>query len=134
MSNNEWIRIINHLVGTPFEWGARGPVAYDCWGLVVEVMRLAGRPVPGDWTTEDAVSASKIMEGQIASPLWVRTHDTPEPLDVVAMSTHRLIHHVGVATPFGILTTTRELGAVHEIESKLRQQGYRRLEYYRWAG
>lgn len=134
MTNTEWVRVINHLVGMPFEWGARGPTAYDCWGLVAEVSRLAKRPIPGNWSAEDVAAASRIMTAQIALPSWSLVCGDPEPFDVVAMSTHRVIHHVGVATPFGILTTTKELGAIHESENRLRQQGYQRLEYYRWVG
>lgn len=134
MNNTEWIKIINHLVGSPFEWGGRGPVAYDCWGLVAEVLRLAGLPVPGNWEAEDGAAASRIMTAQIASPSWSLVYGAPEPFDVAAMSTHKAIHHVGIVTPFGILTTTKELGAVHDTESRLRQQGYQRLEYYRWVG
>lgn len=134
MNNTEWIKIINHLVGSPFEWGGRGPVAYDCWGLVIEVLRIAGHPIPGYWIAHDQARAAKIMEEQVALSSWSLVSGSPEPFDVAAMSRNRVVHHVGIVTPFGILTTTKELGAVHESEAKLRQQGHQRLEYYRWVG
>lgn len=34
------------LIGRPFEFGARGPEAYDCWGLVMAVSRRFGRELP----------------------------------------------------------------------------------------
>lgn len=36
----------NRLLGKPFEWGARGPYAYDCLGLMIECHRILGRPFP----------------------------------------------------------------------------------------
>jgi cell wall-associated NlpC family hydrolase len=39
------------LVGAPFEHGARGPRAFDCWGLVLELRRRLGLPLPPDFAT-----------------------------------------------------------------------------------
>lgn len=39
------------LIGLPFERGARGPAAFDCWGLVLEMRRRLGLPVPPDFAT-----------------------------------------------------------------------------------
>ena len=30
------------LIGKPFRYGARGPVEYDCWGLLQELLRRQG--------------------------------------------------------------------------------------------
>jgi cell wall-associated NlpC family hydrolase len=40
--------ICTGLVGLPFQAGARGPAAFDCWGLVLELRRRLGLPVPPD--------------------------------------------------------------------------------------
>ena len=40
---------INDLVGKPYLRGARGPAAFDCWGLVLELARRCALPVPADW-------------------------------------------------------------------------------------
>jgi hypothetical protein len=74
-----------------------------------------------------------MMEGQIATPAWRRL-ETPEPGAVVALSTHRRIHHVGVCTPFGVLHATKGFGARVESEAILKATGYRRIEYYQWVG
>lgn len=37
---------LNDLIGKPYKDNGRGPDAYDCWGLCMEVMRRAGRDLP----------------------------------------------------------------------------------------
>jgi hypothetical protein len=37
---------VQDLVGKPYAHGARGPDAYDCWGLCVEVYRRRGIDLP----------------------------------------------------------------------------------------
>ena len=37
---------LNDLIGRPYKEGARGPVAFDCWGLVLEVSKRAGIELP----------------------------------------------------------------------------------------
>jgi cell wall-associated NlpC family hydrolase len=37
---------INDLLGLPYKRGARGPNAYDCYGLCIEVCRRAGVILP----------------------------------------------------------------------------------------
>jgi hypothetical protein len=108
---------------------------------VLEVRRAIGLPVPREWETwttdtqESRTEASDLMEDQIALPFgpWLRV-DIPVDGDIVAMSSHKKIHHVGVFTPFGILNTTRQLGVTLDQPERLRDMGYKRIEYYRWAG
>lgn len=40
---------LSELVGRPYAPGARGPAAFDCWGLVLEVRRRLGLPLPPDF-------------------------------------------------------------------------------------
>lgn len=52
------------LVGRPFVMGARGPDAYDCYGLVREMFRRTGKQVP-DYSTErrDVATIAQILSG-----------------------------------------------------------------------
>jgi cell wall-associated NlpC family hydrolase len=54
------------LPGTAFERGARGPESFDCWGLVLEVRRRLGLPLPPDFVsgtlTRDEIRA--LFHGQ----------------------------------------------------------------------
>jgi cell wall-associated NlpC family hydrolase len=42
---------LRDLVGVPYERGARGPAAFDCWGLVLEVRRRLQLPAPPDYAS-----------------------------------------------------------------------------------
>jgi|SRR6185436_16231995 len=42
---------LEDLIGAPFSAGARGPDAYDCWGLVIALRRQLGLPIPPDYAT-----------------------------------------------------------------------------------
>jgi cell wall-associated NlpC family hydrolase len=131
-TRDDWADLIRPLLGAPFAWGGRGPEAYDCWGVVAAVLTGLGRPVPGDWISDQA-GACRIMEAEVRSPRW-RHLLSPITGAVVAMSTRQAIHHVGIVTPFGILTTTEALGVIVAPEGTLRRQGYHRIEYYQWVG
>lgn len=129
----DWDAIAAGLVGTPFKWGARGPDAQDCWGLVAKAYEVAGVGVPGNWLAETQDEASDMMDGQVRDGMWKRL-DAHQPGAVVALSSHKRIHHVGLRLTRGrILHTTRKLGAVITTELALRTAGYRRIEDYVWA-
>jgi cell wall-associated NlpC family hydrolase len=42
---------LNDLIGRPYRFGARGPAAFDCWGLVLEVRRRLELVTPPDFAT-----------------------------------------------------------------------------------
>jgi cell wall-associated NlpC family hydrolase len=139
IAEQEWAVVVNRLVGKPFKWSGRGPDAFDCWGLVIEARRSLGLPVGIDWETWVAegetprIESSEMMEVQTRSPTWEVTH-TPEPGDIVALSSRHAIHHVGVLTPFGILNSVRGLGATLASPARLKTMGYTRIEYFKWVG
>lgn len=142
ISDQEWVKIVCGLVGKPFQWNARGPDAYDCWGLVITARQAVGLDTPNAWSewllseSEAGVNGKEscmLMEAQIERPVWLRV-DNPTPGDIVVMSTHKLIHHVGLYTPFGVLNTTRQMGVTVDTLFRLRDLGYKRIEYYQWVG
>lgn len=51
------------LVGKPFAWHGRGPVEYDCWGLLRECMLRAGvRDIPDYRScTEGVINATTML-------------------------------------------------------------------------
>jgi cell wall-associated NlpC family hydrolase len=136
-----WSNICRALVGRPFVWAGRGPEGFDCWGLVLEARRRAGLPAPADIATpeggrvlrEDLAAVPPVIEAEVASGRW-RQVLAPTAGDVVALSRHLRLHHVGVWTPVGILHTLPKRGAHLERLMRLQRAGYGRIEYYRWAG
>lgn len=129
-----WEEIVKGELGKPFLWNGRGDDAYDCWGLVMRVYRLLGRPglVSWSWADEGKGAVAEVLEGEFGSPQWHRT-DSPVPGDVATLSGNGRPHHVGVVTPFGILHTTKRHGAVVAKESALKAVGYKMIEYYSWV-
>lgn len=64
------------LLGKPFRYKARGPDAYDCYGLAMEVCRRAGIILP-EWESvcERAAIHSEIQKGKHL----FRELDSPRP-------------------------------------------------------
>ena len=57
-------------LGKPYLWGATGPAAFDCSGLVMEAYSHAGvhlaRTSQAQWATEPHVPASRVQAGDLA--------------------------------------------------------------------
>ncbi len=52
------------LIGKPYQSGARGPNAFDCWGLVMEVSKRAGVVLPDIEVPKDEVRRGQIVSVQ----------------------------------------------------------------------
>ena len=77
---------VSDLLGKPFAWGGRGPDAYDCWGLVVEVARRAGITLPDMNHPADGELCGQIWKelcGQRMGKDFIRI-ERPEPWCLVA--------------------------------------------------
>lgn len=117
-------------LGTPYAPGARGPDAYDCWGVV-----LAERPdvcALARYRADDRREIAAHVSAELASGHWARVWP-PEPGDVVMMGTSRRLHHAGVAVEGGIKHTTPFSGVLIQSLAALRQT-YSHLEAFRWVG
>jgi hypothetical protein len=129
-----WRAAIVPLVGKPFVWGGRGPDAYDCWGAVLALYVALGysEPIEAAVTdVSDVIATIRTIKQEMDSARWERV-EVPEPLDMVALSPNKIVSHVGVVTPFGILSSTKQLGVTVDDAPRLKIL-YQRLEYYRWV-
>ena len=56
-------------LGKPYQWGATGPDAFDCSGLVMMAYRAAGidiaRTSQVQWTTEQRIPAAQVQPGDL---------------------------------------------------------------------
>ena len=56
-------------LGKPYQWGATGPDAFDCSGLVMMAYRAAGidiaRTSQVQWTTEQQIPAAQVQPGDL---------------------------------------------------------------------
>jgi len=86
------------LMDKPFRLGARGPDAYDCWGLCLEVGRRAGIEYPAVFTPPSTAEQSAAI---------ARTRDAefepierPEPWCIAAFyATPPFVDHCGIVLP-----------------------------------
>ena len=105
------------LVGKPFQWGARGPESFDCYGLVMEALRRMGRRCPDIASPEEReLVAGLALENQ---PYWTSVAERPGAVALIEVKRRidgRIrtdLSHVGVVLPFGqLLHAWHETGGV----------------------
>jgi cell wall-associated NlpC family hydrolase len=109
---------INDYIGKAYRLSARGPDAYDCWGLVMAVYRdrlgvaLPDWNVPGDAALREVVQA--VTDGHAEFTAAAMPVDEPRDFDLFAVSRSRMPHHVGLYVGGGVLHTQSNTGAVWE--------------------
>jgi cell wall-associated NlpC family hydrolase len=62
MNEQEFLDYCNQFVGLPYVWGADGPDAYDCSGLVQTLLARIGLDPEGDDTAQDLYRHFKQQE------------------------------------------------------------------------
>lgn len=87
------------LLGKPFQYGGRGPIAYDCYGLAIELQRRRGVALPDFGSAvQRHVIHRMIMDGRSS----FRQIPLPEPWCLVTFSLGRdLTSHIGVVLDDG---------------------------------
>ena len=122
-------------IGKPWVSGARGPEAFDCWGLVRHVQQhtfnrppLPEYPIPPE--NRDEVKAA--LSVATNAPEWIQL---PGPVDrcAVALSRGSECVHVGVylAADGGlVLHALERVGVVAESLARLRARGWSRVTFY----
>ena len=120
---------VNDLIGKPWQRDARGPEAYDCWGLTRAILlRMRPDAVLPDWQVEGMTRErhTAIMAG--ASEVYGDRLTEPEP---GALLLSPRAAHIAIVVDRWVITTRRKTGAVavrlHEYLTR-----YPRTEVYRW--
>lgn len=111
------------LLGKPWQKDARGPDAYDCVGLLLEVERRLGRKVPA-YASDIRVVASALADCErVTEPL---------PGDAILIRSANPRWHVAVVCGAGCMLHSREgAGVVKERYNSFPWQA--RIEgFYRW--
>lgn len=122
-------------VGLPWSLDGFGPRAFHCWGLVWHVQKEHfGREVPqyALVSPSDKLRVAREMDGAEHGGDWVEL-DEPAEGCVVGLSSHRVIHHVGVWTEAdgGLVVHSSEgKGVLAQSLSALRANGYNRITFY----
>lgn len=115
-------------VGKPYAPCARGPEAYDCWGLVWEIERRLGLELPWFPVSASVAQCVRAIAGDRAN--WEQVGEPAEG-DVVGLSYSDVLHHVGVWIAGGCLHALEGAGVCHDDRSGLLRNGWRRIEFYR---
>ena len=127
---------LSTLIGLPWIAGARGPEAYDCWGLFLAVQRQHfGRDLPE--IPVDALDLRAVLDAFIAHPERQRWQpvSAAEEGDAVLMRQSRYPVHIGVWLAIdggGVLHAVRHAGVVFQTLAALDAHGWRIEGYYRF--
>lgn len=104
-------RLYIDLIGKPWLRGARGPEAYDCLGLVLEVARRLGRPLPA-YVSDAAELHRQLAEGGAALG-GLPEIDGPEPGAVALL--RGLPAHLGIMLDrYWMLHSVEGIGCLRE--------------------
>lgn len=121
------------LLGKPFEYGGRGPDAFDCYGLAVELCRRAGITLPDYASDPDpAFQGNGFLHG--AEHYFDRVTQ-PGPLDIILFQVMpRYITHCGVYVGHGRFVHILQKTSVtcEELASPVWQ--HRQRGVYRFRG
>ena len=125
---------LTKLIGLPWIAGARGPAAYDCWGLFLAVQRdHFGRELPE--IPVDALDLRAVLDAFTAHPERQRwqTVSQPQEGDAVLMRQSRYPVHIGVWLDIdggGVLHAVRHAGVVFQTLPALEAHGWRIEGFY----
>ncbi len=131
---SHWAR---QYLGTPWESGAVGPDAYDCWGLVRVILRQRYDievPMVPDADTESILQVASSMLATTRRDYW-QQEKTPHEGDVVTLGKARYPSHCGIwidADGGGVLHCERGSGVCFSKIDDLRLFGWGLIEYYRY--
>jgi cell wall-associated NlpC family hydrolase len=133
---------IENYIGKPFRSGARGPDAYDCWGLVIDVYRrLYGIDLPDFDIAATAVhQIAGAIASQAAAPQWARIAPaaplpTPCVAVLAAVPGHpNLVTHCAVHIGGGRLLHALESTGVSIITPRHPYWQPKLRGFYLWTG
>ena len=127
---------VNDFIGMPYQEGARGPDAFDCYGLVAAVFRaLRGVELP-DWyqTAPGPQWASRAISvalcGEVAGGRTEKVTE-PEDFDIAIVGSMFRAHHVGVVIDGGVLHASKAFGSAWHPHRRFAAL-YPLVEFYRW--
>lgn len=124
--------IISDLMFARYEEGARGPEAFDCFGLFAELCRRSGTPIPDHPTPADRKQC-QIEINNFFDACWQRL-DTPEVGCAVALRFGPWVSHLGMVLEGGKFIHANQIAGV-TVESLDDAQWCRRIAgFYRYGG
>ena len=126
----------NEYIGLPYREGARGPEAFDCYGIVATVFEAARgirlpdwyQSAPGPQGASRAISAA--LAGEVDGGRSVPVSD-PQDWDIAVVGSRLRPHHVGLYVEGGVLHASRQFGSSWHPLTRFKML-YPHTEFYRW--
>lgn len=127
---------LDAYIGLPYREGARGPDAFDCYGLVAAILRVARGVELPDWyqDTPGQIGASRAISAALAGEVAggrVERVDNPADLDIAIVGSTLRPHHVGLWFAGGVLHASRAFGSAWHPLARFKLL-YPHTEFYRW--
>ncbi|WP_445548386.1 MULTISPECIES: C40 family peptidase [unclassified Frankia] len=97
------VYLASKQAGKPYVWGAEGPRAFDCSGLVQYIYKQLGRSVPR--TANAQYNASQKI-----------SKNARQPGDLIFFGRPGGIHHVGIYAGNGMMWAAPHTGAVVRLQ------------------
>jgi cell wall-associated NlpC family hydrolase len=122
-------------IGKPWVSGARGPDAFDCWGLLYEVYKVrygVTLPLYDRVSARDILLCTRLISAGAEQVEWQRT-EAPFEGCAVGLSQNRLFHHVGIYLEVDggmILHAADKKSTTAQSPATLKSQGWNRIEYF----
>ena len=123
-----------HYIGLPWRAGARGPQAYDCWGLFLAIQCAQfGRQlpeIPVDATDLRAIAGT--FKSHPERQHWALV-TVPSTGDAVLMRHSKFPSHVGIWLDVdggGVLHCVRGEGVVFSSMTSLKFSGWSNIEFF----
>lgn len=122
--------VINDMLATTYERGARGPDKFDCWGMVCAVCQRMGWPVPADPIahSDDVRALLMIFRDEVRADDWKRT-DRQDGA-VAFFGRFEAARHAGIVINGGVLHTHKTDGPRWLAPADLSDH---KIEYALWA-
>ena len=122
--------VINDMLATTYERGARGPDKFDCWGMVCEVCKRMGWAVPYDPLAhaDNPRDLLAIFREQVRDEDWKRT-DCRDGV-VAFFGKFQAARHAGIAINGGVLHTRSDIGPQWIAPADLSDH---KIEFAQWA-
>lgn len=123
---------VNDLIGKPWRLGARGPDAFDCWGLTREVLQRMrpDKPLP-DWTRDGMTRDRQrsLMAGEI--PAWCEpAYGFPHG----SLLFSERAAHIAIVVDGWALTAVRHGGGVVAMRAPQFATLFPDVRVYTWRG
>ncbi|MBX2809511.1 MAG: C40 family peptidase [Cellvibrionaceae bacterium] len=121
-------------LGKPWRAYATGPAAYDCWGLVVAVLRdqflLHDVPRCLHVPSGDCQTMHNQIYKELETGCWFSVDSLKEGA-VVLMAKSHIVRHIGIVTGGSLLHCRRGSGVCIEPLSFIQQcLGFRHCQYF----